>query len=119
MKTKRFIRLNDGRIIDAKDTYEQPNLNGVVFCTNDKHECVYEDDIHSEADTIKDLIKVNDLIRDTNGKLYGVQNEDFVFVNGKNEVLPLIKIAEFYTYDGNGMYLLVAVEDEKGGLRLL
>ena len=100
---KKYVRLNDGRIIDTKNTYEQPLLSGsgVAFCIKKTKECVYESNVYREADNVIDLIKNNDMVVNRRGEFVRVNN-------GIIDTLSLLGIQELFTWDEKGTYRLVA-----------
>ena len=98
---KKYVRLNDGRIIDTKNTYEQPLLNDVAFCIKKTKECIYKKYVWKEADNVIDLIKPNDLVVNHRGEFVKVNNGTF-------DHIPYLGIQELFTWDEKGQYRLVA-----------
>lgn len=82
---KKYVRLNDGRIIDTK-----------------KSKIVLDEkDIWNEADNVIDLIKPNDLVVNRRGEFVKVDNGTF-------DHIPYLGIQELFTWDEKGQYRLVA-----------
>ena len=82
---KKYVRLNDGRIIDTK-----------------KSKIVLDEkDIWNEADNVIDLIKPNDLVVNRRGEFVKVDNGTF-------DHIPYLDIQELFTWDEKGQYRLVA-----------